>query len=182
MDEARSLAEQVGYPLLVKAAGGGGGRGIKRVHNGDELGDLLGLARSEAGAAFGDDRVYLEKLIDTARHIEVQIAADDHGAVVQLGERDCSVQRRFQKVVEEAPAPALSEETRHRLQRLGRGVRDPDRLSQPRYRGVRDRRRHGEPYFLEMNCRIQVEHPVTEAHHRPRPRRDAAADRLRPRR
>jgi len=95
--EARALADQIGYPLLVKAAGGGGGRGIKRVRDADELDARLGLARREAGAAFGDDRLYLEKLIESARHVEVQIAADEHGVTLHLGERDCSVQRRFQR-------------------------------------------------------------------------------------
>jgi acetyl-CoA carboxylase, biotin carboxylase subunit len=163
MDEARSLANEIGYPLLVKAAGGGGGRGIKRVHNDDELSDLLSLARSEAGAAFGDDRVYLEKLIESARHVEVQIAADDHRNVLHLGERDCSVQRRFQKVVEEAPAPALSEGTRRRLQESAVAF-----ASRVGYRNLGTAEfvidgATGDPYFLEMNCRIQVEHPVTEA-------------------
>ncbi len=163
VDEARGLANEIGYPLLVKAAGGGGGRGIKRVHNDDELGDLVSLARSEAGAAFGDDRVYLEKLIDTARHVEVQIAADHHGAVLQFGERDCSVQRRFQKVVEEARAPALSEETRRCLQESAVSF-----ATQIGYRNLGTAEFvidavTGDPYFLEMNCRIQVEHPVTEA-------------------
>jgi acetyl-CoA carboxylase, biotin carboxylase subunit len=160
---ARTLAGEIGYPLLVKAAGGGGGRGIKRIHDGEELESLVSLARSEAGAAFGDDRVYLERLIDNARHVEVQIAADDRGEVVHLGDRDCSVQRRFQKVVEEATAPAMPDATRATLRQsavsfaaalgycnLGTAefVIDADT---------------GEPYFLEVNCRIQVEHPVTEA-------------------
>jgi acetyl-CoA carboxylase, biotin carboxylase subunit len=162
-DEARTLADDIGYPLLVKAAGGGGGRGIKRVHNGDELEDLLSLARSEAGAAFGDDRVYLEKLIESARHVEVQIAADQQGTVLHLGERDCSVQRRFQKVVEEARAPALPEQTRLRLQEAA--VSLAQRIG---YRNLGTAEfvvdaASGEPYFLEVNCRIQVEHPVTEA-------------------
>jgi acetyl-CoA carboxylase biotin carboxylase subunit len=163
VDQARSLAHEIGYPLLVKAAGGGGGRGIKRVHDDDELSDLLSLARSEAGAAFGDDRVYLEKLIDAARHVEVQLAADHHGNVLHLGERDCSVQRRFQKVVEEAPAPGLSEETRRRLQESAVAF-----ASRVDYRNLGTAEfvidgATGDPYFLEMNCRIQVEHPVTEA-------------------
>jgi acetyl-CoA carboxylase biotin carboxylase subunit len=109
---ARPAARRIGYPVLVKAAGGGGGRGIKRAGDGDELEAVLGLARSEAGAAFADDRMYVERLIEAARHVEVQIAGDDHGEVVQLGERDCSVQRRYQKVIEESPAPSLPGPTR----------------------------------------------------------------------
>jgi acetyl-CoA carboxylase biotin carboxylase subunit len=162
-DEARRLARAIGYPLLVKAAGGGGGRGIKRVDDEDELESLLSLARSEAGAAFGDDRVYLEKLIESARHVEVQIAADEHGTVLHLGERDCSVQRRFQKVVEEAPAPDLPPATRNRLREAA--VSFAERIG---YRNLGTAEfvidaETGEPYFLEVNCRIQVEHPVTEA-------------------
>ncbi len=160
---ARELVAEIGYPALVKAAGGGGGRGIKRVDDEAQLDELLSLARREAESAFADDRVYLERLVTSARHVEVQIAADEHGAVVHLGERDCSVQRRYQKVVEEAPAPRLSPETRTTLldsaialaEELGyrnlgtvEFVVDPDT---------------GEPFFLEVNCRIQVEHPVTEA-------------------
>jgi acetyl-CoA carboxylase biotin carboxylase subunit len=161
--EARELAKQIGYPLLVKAAGGGGGRGIKRVRDEDELDSSVSLARSEAGAAFGDDRVYLEKLIESARHVEVQIAADEHGTVLHLGERDCTVQRRFQKVVEEALAPQLSDDNRRRLQQAA--VAFAERIN---YRNLGTAEfvidaATGDPYFLEMNCRIQVEHPVTEA-------------------
>jgi acetyl-CoA carboxylase biotin carboxylase subunit len=161
--QARVLAKDIGYPLLVKAAGGGGGRGIKRVNDEEALESLLSLARSEAGAAFGDDRVYLEKLIDAARHVEVQIAADEHGTVLHLGERDCTVQRRFQKVVEEAPAPQLADATKRRLQQAA--VAFAERIN---YRNLGTAEflvdaTSGEPYFLEMNCRIQVEHPVTEA-------------------
>ncbi|HWE09880.1 MAG TPA: biotin carboxylase N-terminal domain-containing protein [Solirubrobacteraceae bacterium] len=161
--EGRALAAQIGYPLLVKAAGGGGGRGIKRVRNDEELGELIALARSEAAAAFGDARVYLERLIESARHIEVQIAADEHGSILHLGERDCSVQRRFQKVVEEATAPALPDATRDRLRESAVAV--ADRIG---YRNLGTAEfivdaAAGEPYFLEVNCRIQVEHPVTEA-------------------
>ena len=162
-DEARALAKEIGYPLLVKAAGGGGGRGIKHVHDEDELESLLSLARSEAGAAFGDDRIYLEKLVQAARHVEVQIAADEHGTVLHLGERDCTVQRRFQKVVEEALAPQLTDATRRRLQDAA--VAFAERIN---YRNLGTAEfvidaATGDPYFLEMNCRIQVEHPVTEA-------------------
>ncbi|HEX4010720.1 MAG TPA: biotin carboxylase N-terminal domain-containing protein [Solirubrobacteraceae bacterium] len=162
-EAARRLAGEIGYPLLVKAAGGGGGRGIKRVHDEAELDALVGLARSEAGAAFGDDRVYLERLIEAARHVEVQIAADEQGHTLHLGERDCSVQRRFQKVIEEAPAPALAPGTRTLLQESA--VAFAQRIG---YRNLGTAEfiidaQTGEPYFLEVNCRIQVEHPVTEA-------------------
>jgi acetyl-CoA carboxylase, biotin carboxylase subunit len=162
-DHARALADSIGYPLLVKAAGGGGGRGIKRVQAEEELSDLLSLARSEAGAAFGDDRVYLEKLIEAARHVEVQIASDEHGNVLHLGDRDCTVQRRFQKVVEEAQAPQLPDATRKRLHTSA--VAFAERIN---YRNLGTAEfvidaASGDPYFLEMNCRIQVEHPVTEA-------------------
>ncbi|MGO9906977.1 MAG: acetyl/propionyl/methylcrotonyl-CoA carboxylase subunit alpha [Solirubrobacteraceae bacterium] len=161
--EARRAAQDIGYPVLVKAAGGGGGRGIKLAHDADELDALLTLARSEAGAAFGDDRLYLERFVASARHVEVQIAADEHGAAVHLGERDCSVQRRYQKVIEEAPAPALEPATRNALtaaavafgcaigyQNLGTVEFVLDANT-------------GEYFFLEVNARIQVEHPVTEA-------------------
>ena len=179
-EQARALAEQIGYPLLVKAAGGGGGRGIKRVEDDDELDSLISLARSEAGSAFGDDRVYLEKLIESARHVEVQIAADEHRTVLHLGERDCTVQRRFQKVVEEALAPQLSDATRRRLQQAA--VAFAERIG---YRNLGTAEfvidaATGEPYFLEMNCRIQVEHPVTEAITYLDLVADAAPDRRRP--
>ena len=161
--EARALGAEIGYPLLVKAAGGGGGRGIKRVDDEDELEALLTLARSEAASAFGDDRVYLERLIESGRHVEVQIAADEHGAALHLGERDCSVQRRFQKVVEEALAPGLPEATRTRLHdaavAFARRIRYTNLGTAEFIVDVET----GEPYFLEVNCRIQVEHPVTEA-------------------
>jgi acetyl-CoA carboxylase biotin carboxylase subunit len=161
--EARHAADDIGYPVLVKAAGGGGGRGIKLARGPDELDGLLRLARSEAGAAFGDDRVYLERFIGSARHVEVQIAADEHGAVVHLGERDCSVQRRYQKLIEEAPAPALEPSTRTALHDAA--------VAFARAIGYRNigtvefvlDADTGEHYFLEINCRIQVEHPVTEA-------------------
>jgi acetyl-CoA carboxylase biotin carboxylase subunit len=161
--EAREAAERIGYPLLVKAAGGGGGRGIKLARDGDELTGLLSLARSEAGAAFGDDRVYLERFIAAARHIEVQIAADDHGSVIHLGERDCSVQRRYQKMIEEAPAPSLRTSTREALRTAA--VTFAEAIA---YRNLGTVEFIVDAvtedfYFLEMNCRIQVEHPVTEA-------------------
>ena len=161
--ETRNVADTIGYPLLVKAAGGGGGRGIKLARDADELASLLTLARSEAGAAFGDDRVYLERFVANARHIEVQIAADEHGAVVHLGERDCSVQRRYQKVIEESPAPGVEPATRNALTAAA--------VAFARAIGYRNLGTvefvvdadTGEHFFLEINCRIQVEHPVTEA-------------------
>ncbi|HUB04889.1 MAG TPA: biotin carboxylase N-terminal domain-containing protein [Solirubrobacteraceae bacterium] len=162
-DDAREVADELGYPVLVKAAGGGGGRGIKLAKDGDELDNLLSLARSEAGAAFGDERVYLERFVANARHLEVQIAADAHGAFVHLGERDCSVQRRYQKVIEEAPAPNLDPATRNAL--TAEAVAFAKAIG---YRNlgtvefVLDADT-GEHFFLEINCRIQVEHPVTEA-------------------
>jgi acetyl-CoA carboxylase, biotin carboxylase subunit len=160
--QAREVAEQIGYPVLVKAAGGGGGRGIKLVHDGTELEALLGLARSEAEASFGDARVYLERFIAAARHVEVQIAADEHGSVIHLGERDCSVQRRYQKVIEEAPAPSLGSELRLAMTeaavRLARAIG---------YRNLGTVEfvvdSNNDFFFLEVNCRIQVEHPVTES-------------------
>jgi acetyl-CoA carboxylase biotin carboxylase subunit len=161
--QAREVAEQIGYPVLVKAAGGGGGRGIKLVHDGTELEALLGLARSEAEASFGDARVYLERFIAAARHVEVQIAADEHGSVIHLGERDCSVQRRYQKVIEEAPAPSLGSELRLAMTeaavRLARaiGYRNLGTVEFVVDSNANDF------FFLEVNCRIQVEHPVTES-------------------
>ena len=162
-DDARQAADEIGYPVLVKAAGGGGGRGIKLAKDGEELDSLLSLARSEAGAAFGDERLYLERFVANARHVEVQIAADEHGAVVHLGERDCSVQRRYQKVVEEAPAPNLDPSTRNAL--TAEAVAFATAIG---YRNLGTVEfvldvDTGEYFFLEVNCRIQVEHPVTEA-------------------
>ena len=161
--EATVLAGEIGYPVLLKAAGGGGGRGIKLVGEPGELPGLFALARAEALAAFGDDRVYVERFIAAARHLEVQIAGDGPGAVVHLGERDCSVQRRYQKIVEEAPAPGLSEPARSAIR--GAAVALADAIG---YRNlgtvefVMDMETE-EFFFLEVNCRIQVEHPVTEA-------------------
>jgi len=161
--DARRFANEHGYPLMLKAAAGGGGRGIKIVHEAGELDAAYALAAAEAQAAFGDGRLYAERFVAAARHVEVQIAADEHGAVVHLGERDCSVQRRYQKLIEEAPAPSLAEHTRDAL-RAGAVA-----LAQAiGYRNlgtvefVLDAA-GGEFFFLEVNCRIQVEHPVTEA-------------------
>jgi acetyl-CoA carboxylase biotin carboxylase subunit len=161
--EAESVAGEIGYPVLVKAAGGGGGRGIKLAGDPAELRSIIGLARREAAAAFDDERLYIERFITAARHVEVQIAADEHGAFVHLGERDCSVQRRYQKVIEEAPAPLLADDLRAAM--CDAGVRLATAIG---YRNlgtvefVVDAER-SEFFFLEVNCRIQVEHPVTEA-------------------
>jgi acetyl-CoA carboxylase, biotin carboxylase subunit len=161
--EAVALAGEIGYPVLLKAAGGGGGRGIKLVGEPGELPGLFALARAEALAAFGDDRVYVERFISAARHIEVQIAGDASGAVVQLGERDCSVQRRYQKIVEEAPAPGLSDRARSAIQAAAVALADAigyRNLGTVEFVMDMDTE---EFFFLEVNCRIQVEHPVTEA-------------------
>jgi acetyl-CoA carboxylase biotin carboxylase subunit len=161
-DEARRLASEIGAPLLVKAVGGGGGRGMKLVEDLAQLEATMDLASAEASAAFGDARVYLERYVAKGRHIEVQLLGDGAGKVVHFGERDCSVQRRYQKLVEETPAPALPAATRDKL--LEAAVRFAERLS---YRGagtvefLYDVERDTF-YFLEMNARIQVEHPVTE--------------------
>jgi acetyl-CoA carboxylase, biotin carboxylase subunit len=161
--DAQAFAADKGFPLLLKAAGGGGGRGIKLATDEASLDVLFGEAVAEATAAFGDERVYFERFIAAARHIEVQIAADAHGTVIHLGERDCSVQRRYQKVVEEAPAPALDPKLRAAL--------TADAVAFACHVGYRNLgtvefmvdAHSGEHFFLEMNCRIQVEHPVTEA-------------------
>lgn len=161
--EAEALARHIAVPLLIKAVGGGGGRGLKRVEHLDELPQLLDLAAAEAGAAFGDARVYLEHYVARGRHVEVQVLGDGKGQVIHLGERDCSVQRRYQKLIEETPAPGLSVSLREALQQAA--VRFTQRLS---YRGagtvefIVDAERESF-YFLEMNARIQVEHPITEA-------------------
>jgi acetyl-CoA carboxylase biotin carboxylase subunit len=161
--EAMRLAQSIGAPLLLKAAGGGGGRGLRRIDELDALPEAMALSASEAQAAFGDARLYLERFVTCGRHVEVQILGDGLGGVVELGERDCSVQRRYQKLLEESPAPALPETLRERL--CTAAVRFGERLA---YRGAGtveflvDAQREAF-YFMEMNARIQVEHPVTEA-------------------
>ncbi|HMJ02325.1 MAG TPA: biotin carboxylase N-terminal domain-containing protein, partial [Conexibacter sp.] len=161
--EAERLAEEIGYPLLLKAAAGGGGRGIKLARDAAELATLYEVAAAEAGAAFGDARLYAERFITAARHVEVQILADEHGAVIHLGERDCSTQRRYQKLVEEAPAPCLAPALRDAAcaaaVAFARSVGYTNAGTVELVVDV-ERERFA---FLEMNCRIQVEHPVTEA-------------------
>jgi acetyl-CoA carboxylase, biotin carboxylase subunit len=157
--EAIAAAHDIGFPVLIKAVAGGGGRGMTVVRSDKELHESLRLARNEARAGFGDDRVYIEKFLDRPRHIEVQILGDGTD-VVHLGERDCSLQRRHQKIVEEAPSPALSHATRARL-----GERAAAAMRELGYRSlgtIEFLYQDGEFYFIEMNTRLQVEHPVTE--------------------
>ena len=160
VEEALRTGGQIGFPVLVKAAAGGGGRGMKVARTADDLAHAFQTARAEAKAAFGDDSVYLEKYLEKPRHIEIQIIADSHGNVVHLGERDCSLQRRHQKVFEEAPSPVLSSEQRNEI---GRTVCNA--IKKLGYLGVGTIEflyENGEFYFIEMNTRLQVEHPVTE--------------------
>jgi len=161
MDEARKVAREIGFPVLIKAASGGGGRGMKVAESEDKLESALQTASSEAQAAFGDGAVYIEKYLGKPRHIEIQVLADQHGNVVHLGERDCSLQRRHQKVLEEAPSVALDDAARAKI---GKVVTDA--VKAIGYRGagtVEFLYENGEFYFIEMNTRLQVEHPVTEA-------------------
>ena len=158
---ALDIARQIGFPLLVKAAGGGGGRGMKIARDQSELAQAVSLARAEAETAFGDSRVYLERFLEKPRHIELQILADGHGNVVHLWERDCSLQRRHQKVLEEAPSPALNDDQRERLGHVATTA-----LRQIGYRSAGTLEflyEDGNFHFIEMNTRLQVEHPVTEA-------------------
>jgi len=157
---AKALAQQIGYPVLIKAASGGGGRGMKVVPDEESFESLMSQARSEAKAAFGDDTVYMEKYLGNPRHIEFQIFGDGNGNAIHLGERDCSLQRRHQKVLEEAPSPVISSAERERMGGIvARAMADMG------YRGagtIEFLYEGGEFYFIEMNTRIQVEHPVTE--------------------
>ena len=158
---ARDLAETIGYPVIIKAASGGGGRGMKVVNSAEELESQMGQARSEAKAAFGDATVYMEKYLGNPRHIEFQIFGDGKGEAVHLGERDCSLQRRHQKVLEEAPSPVITPEERDRM-----GGIVAKAMADMQYRGagtIEFLWENGEFYFIEMNTRLQVEHPVTEA-------------------
>ncbi len=159
--EAARIAAAIGYPVLVKAASGGGGRGMQVVKTPGELGPLIAQARSEAKAAFGDDTVYLEKYLGNPRHIEFQVFGDGHGNAIHLGERDCSLQRRHQKVLEEAPSPVISPAERDRMGGIVAAA-----MAGMGYRGagtIEFLWEDGEFYFIEMNTRLQVEHPVTEA-------------------
>jgi len=159
-DEAREIAAEAGYPVIIKAASGGGGRGMKVVRSEDELESQMMQARSEAKNAFGDETVYLEKYLGDPRHIEFQVFGDGEGKAVHLGERDCSLQRRHQKVLEEAPSPVISAEQREHM-----GGIVARAMAEMGYRGagtIEFLYENGEFYFIEMNTRLQVEHPVTE--------------------
>jgi len=154
------LARSLGYPVIIKAAGGGGGRGMRVVHSEAALLNAISITRNEARSAFGNDQVYMEKFLDHPRHIEFQVLADGQGNAVHLGERDCSMQRRHQKVVEEAPAPGITQEQRERM-----GALCVEACKRIGYRGAGTFEflyQDGEFYFIEMNTRVQVEHPVTE--------------------
>ncbi|MBT1064040.1 acetyl-CoA carboxylase biotin carboxylase subunit [Bowmanella sp. Y26] len=161
-DEAKNkaIAKRIGYPIIVKAAGGGGGRGMRVVRSEAELQSAIAMTKSEAGAAFGNDMVYMEKFLENPRHVEIQVLADGQGNAIHLGERDCSMQRRHQKVVEEAPAPGITAEMREKI-----GDRCRRACIEIGYRGAGTFEflyENGEFYFIEMNTRIQVEHPVSE--------------------
>jgi acetyl-CoA carboxylase biotin carboxylase subunit len=158
---ARRVAGEIGFPVLIKASAGGGGRGMKVARTADDLADALSTARAEARAAFGDDAVYIEKYLAKPRHIEFQIMGDGKGAAIHLGERDCSLQRRHQKVWEESPSPAINAEQRERI-----GGVCAKAMAELGYAGagtIEFLYENGEFYFIEMNTRLQVEHPVTEA-------------------
>lgn len=161
VEEAQKAAERIGYPVMLKACAGGGGRGIRLIHSADELSDAYLQATSEAISAFGDGNVYLEKYIFPARHVELQILADEHGNVVCLGDRDCSLQRRNQKLLEETPSPAVNDEQRQKIIELA-----VDAVKQIGYVGAGTLEflldKDGNFWFMEMNVRLQVEHSVTE--------------------
>ena len=159
-DANARLAREIGYPVIIKAAAGGGGRGMRVVNSEAALANAVLMTRAEAMAAFGDGTVYMEKYLDNPRHVEIQVVADSHGNAVHLGERDCSMQRRHQKVIEEAPAPGITDRMRRRL-----GARCANACKAIDYRGVGTFEflyQDGDFYFIEMNTRLQVEHPVTE--------------------
>lgn len=160
MERNKNIAKRIGYPIIVKAAGGGGGRGMRVVRSEEELVEAIATTKAEAGAAFNNDVVYMEKFLENPRHVEIQVLADGQGNAIHLGERDCSMQRRHQKVVEEAPAPGVSDQMREKI-----GERCRKACIEIGYRGAGTFEflyENGEFYFIEMNTRIQVEHPVSE--------------------
>jgi acetyl-CoA carboxylase biotin carboxylase subunit len=154
------LANKIGYPIIIKASGGGGGRGMRVVEKQEDLQESIELTKSEAQSFFGNPEVYMEKFLKTPRHVEIQVLADEHGNAIHLGERDCSMQRRHQKVVEEAPAPGITQAERDKI-----GEICANACKKINYRGAGTFEflyENGEFYFIEMNTRVQVEHPVTE--------------------
>jgi acetyl-CoA carboxylase biotin carboxylase subunit len=159
-EENMRIARGIGYPIIIKASGGGGGRGMRVVHAEASLIAAIALTQAEAGAAFGNETVYMEKFLERPRHVEVQVLGDKHGHAVHLGERDCSMQRRHQKVIEEAPAPGITEEQRHHIgTRCVKACQDIGYYSAGTFEFLYQ---DDEFYFIEMNTRLQVEHPVTE--------------------
>src|SRR5262249_9691327 len=160
-EEARRVIAVIGYPVMIKAALGGGGKGMRLVHHEHQLGEALRAARSEAHSSFGDPAIYIEKYVPNPRHVEIQVLADAYGQVIYLGERECSIQRRHQKVVEESPSPLMTEDLRVQM---GQAAVRATQAAHYRNAGTGeflvDEQRHF--YFLEMNTRLQVEHPVTE--------------------
>jgi acetyl-CoA carboxylase biotin carboxylase subunit len=159
-NECARIAREIGYPVMVKASGGGGGRGMRVVHSEAALQSAISMTRTEAANAFGNDELYMEKYLVHPRHVEFQVLADEHGNAIHLGERDCSMQRRHQKVVEEAPAPGITDKERERI-----GKRCAEACQKMGYRGAGTFEflyENGEFFFIEMNTRVQVEHPVTE--------------------
>ncbi len=160
-EQAREVANEIGYPIMLKAAAGGGGKGMRMVKNDEELENAWQTARAEAEAAFGNPAVYIEKFIEKPRHIEIQILADEHGNVIHLGERDCSIQRRHQKLIEESPSPIVTPELREAMgQAAVKGAKSVKYRNAGTIEFLVDK--DGNFYFMEMNTRIQVEHPVTE--------------------
>jgi acetyl-CoA carboxylase, biotin carboxylase subunit len=161
VDEARGLAEDIGFPVLIKAAAGGGGKGMRVAHDAATFADQLQMAQNEAGSAFGDNSVYLEKYLARPRHIEFQLLGDKHGRIIHLGERECSIQRRHQKLIEESPSPAMSADVRRRMGEAAvKGAQAIGYVSAGTIEFLLDEDESF--YFMEMNTRIQVEHPVTE--------------------
>jgi len=159
-DECQRIAREIGYPVMIKASGGGGGRGMRVVHAEAALANAVSMTRTEAANAFGNAEVYMEKYLANPRHVEFQVLADEHGEAIHLGERDCSMQRRHQKVVEEAPAPGITDKQRQKI-----GKRCAEACRKIGYRGAGTFEflyENGEFFFIEMNTRVQVEHPVTE--------------------